>query len=515
MKFEEYRNHDAIELARMVRNKEVSAAELIDAAADGILAWNASLNAIIEPWVEDARSGRTAWNPSGALAGVPFLLKDMVEWEGRAMTIGSRLLDGYIAQSTSPLVARYLDTGLIPLGRTNMSELGLMPVSEPTFFGPSRNPWSLAHTPGGSSGGSAAAVAAGIVPVAHAADGGGSIRIPASACGLFGLKPTRGRVVEPIDEVPAGFIVHHCVSRTVRDSALLLDLSAGANPGSRFRPPVPTAKRKRPKSFAKAAAQDPAPLRIGVMYTDFMGQAIHPACRAAVDESARLCEQLGHEIVQVKTPINGLAFRQAFSQLWATSASFFVKRVRADLDTMQGIPAPIIRLLQLPGALQTTLRAAQAIGHPLIEPLTLKLALHSERMAPADLWLLWQQLNRATAEMAQFFDSHDILLCSTLCQPPVEVGHYAQHSLDFDKLERDLFNFAGMTPIANTTGLPAMSMPLYHCDRDRAGELPHHGLPIGTQFIAAFAEDALLLSLAGQLERAYPWPKLAPMPASG
>lgn len=519
MKFEEYRNYDAIELARMVREKEVTASELIDAAADGILAWNESLNAIIEPWVEDARSGRTEWNHGGPLAGVPFLLKDMVEWEGRAMTLGSRLLDGYIAHSTNPLVSRYLDAGLIPLGRTNMGELGLMPVSEPTFFGPTRNPWNLAHTPGGSSGGSAAAVAAGIVPVAHAADGGGSIRIPSSACGLFGLKPTRGLVVEPVDEMPAGFVVHHCVSRSVRDSALVLDQSVGPNPGSRFRSPVPakracSATQSRPKSYAEAAKKDPDTLQIGVMYTDYLGQPIHPACRAAVENSARICEELGHEVVEVKSPIDGLAFREAFSQLWATSASFFLKRVRADLDTMEDLPAPIIRLLKLPGALETTLRVAQAAGHPLVEPLTLKLARHSDRMAPSDLWLLWQQLNRATAAMTHYFDERDILLTSTLCQPPVKVGHYDDHSLDFDKLEQDLFDFAGLTPLANTTGLPAMSMPLYQCDRSRPAEVPHHGLPIGTQFIAPFAEDAMLLSLAGQLERAHPWPTVAPMPTA-
>ncbi|AWV88481.1 amidase [Bradymonas sediminis] len=512
MKFEEYRNYDAIELARMVREKEVSALELIDAAADGILAWNESLNAIIEPWVEDARRGRIEWNANGPLAGVPFLLKDMVEWKGRAMTLGSRLLDGYVAQSTHPLVSRYLDAGLIPLGRTNMSELGLLPVSEPTFYGPSRNPWSLTHTPGGSSGGSAAAVAAGIVPVANAADGGGSIRIPASACGLFGLKPTRGLVVEPIDEVPAGFVSQHCVSRTVRDSALLLDLSAGRNPGSRWRTPKPSGTRKSYKSFADAATQDPDTLRVGVMYTDFMGQPLHPACRAAVEKSAKLCEELGHEVVEIKSPIDGLAFRQAFSQLWATAASFFLKRVRADLDTMEDLPRPLIRLLQVPGALETTLRAAEAVGKPLIEPLTRKLAIHSDRMAPSDLWLIWQQLNVATAAMTHYFDDHDILLTSTLCKPPVKVGHYDDITLDFEELEVDLFNFAGLTPLANSTGLPSMSLPLYRCDQSRPGEKEHHGLPIGTQFYGPHAEDAMLLSLAGQFERAFPWDAVAPLP---
>lgn len=501
MKFEEYAQFDAVALAELVRNQEVTPDALINAAAQGVQAWNPQLNAIIDLWIDDARARRIDFNPDGALAGVPFLLKDMVEWEGRRMTLGSRLLDGYIAQSTHPLVARYLHSGLIPLGMTNMSELGLLPVSEPDFYGPTKNPWNLAHTPGGSSGGAAAAVAAGIVPAAHAADGGGSIRIPASCTGIFGLKPTRGQVIEAVDEVPEGFVSHHVVSRSVRDSALLLELSSGKNPASRWRhPTLGDPKPRGYKSFAQAAEQDPKELKIAVLTTDFLGDPLHPACRRAVEISAALLEELGHKTVDVQPPFDGLAFRRAFSRLWAVSAGFFIKRVRAELDTLDNIPQLLARGLQLPGALDAVLRVAQLAGQPLVEPLTLRLAQLSESYSPADLWIFWQELNLATLGMAQLFEEYDLLLTSTLAQPPWEIGHFDPTGT-IEELERDLLGFAGLTPIANSAGLPAMSVPLY-----RDGDLP-----IGTQFIGPHAADALLLSLAGQLERARPWQQVAPL----
>jgi amidase len=493
VKFQDYRQYDAVALARLVSDGEVTAMELLEAAAEGMGEWNGRLNAVIESWVDSARAQLEASDPDGPLAGVPFLIKDMVEWEGRAMTLGSRLLDGYVSQGTHPLVERYLGAGLVPLGRTNMSELGLMPMTEPTVYGPTRNPWDLQRSPGGSSGGSAAAVAAGIVPVAHAADGGGSIRIPASACGLFGIKPTRGRTVEALDEVPDGFVSHHCVSRTVRDSALLLDLGSGASPGSRWRPPAGA------ETCAQAVEHDPDELRVGVMFSDFLGEPIDPVCRDAIEQTAKLCEELGHEVVEVEPPFNGLAYREAFSQLWAVGASFFLKRVRAELDSLEGIPEPVVRLLRLPGTLEAALRAAQTVGYPLVEPLTLRLARHSDRMVPSDLWVVWQTLNEATAAMSRFFDSHDVLLTSTLTEPPWNIGHYDEATATLDEVERELFAYAGLTPIANTAGLPAMSVPLHRVE----------GLPIGSQFIGPHASDRMLLSLAGQLERAHPWDQVA------
>ncbi|MFW5966998.1 MAG: amidase [Persicimonas sp.] len=499
MNFEEYCEYDAVELAGMVEEGEVSPVELLEAAAEGLERWNGRLNAVICDLVDDARERLAEGEPEGPLAGVPFLLKDMLEWEGHPMTLGSRLLEGYVAQNTHPLVERYLDAGLVPLGLTNMSELGLMPTTEPAVYGPTRNPWNLEHSAGGSSGGSAAAVAAGIVPVAHAADGGGSIRIPASVCGLFGLKPTRGYTVEALDEVPGGFVSHHCVSRTVRDSALLLDLSAGKSPGSRWRPPPVVGADAHERPCARAAECHPDALRVGVMKTDFLGEPVHPACRDAIEKTAQLCEELGHAVESVEPPFDGRLYREAFSDLWAVGASFFLKRVRAELDSLEEVPKPVVGLLRLPGTLQALLRVAQTVRYPLVEPLTLRLARHSERMSPADLWVAWQQLNVATAEMTHFFDDYDVLLTSTLTEPPWEIGHYDASDKTLDEAERDLFAYAGLTPIANTAGLPAMSVPLYR----------HEGLPIGTQFIGPHASDDTLLSLAGQLERAEPWDAVA------
>lgn len=500
MRFEEYTKYDAIALAEMLRDKRVSRLELLDALQEGMDLWGHELNAIIEAWLPQARAGRIDFNTAGPLAGVPFLLKDMVEWQGHEMTLGSRLLKGYVSQQTHPLVTRYLQAGLVPVGRTNMSELGLLPTTEPDFYGPTQNPWARAHSPGGSSGGSAAAVAAGLVPAAHAADGGGSIRIPASACGIFGIKPTRGQVVEAIDEVPEGFVSHHCVSRSVRDSALLLDLCSGPSPGSRWRAPTGGSDRAGHfDNFLQAAERDPTPLRLGVMFTDFLGQPIHADCRAGLEHSVKLLESLGHTVEEVRPPFDGLAFRHAFSRLWAVAASFFLKRVRAEMDSMQNLPRPLVRALQLPGALQATLLAAQAAGHPLIEPLTLRLARLADRMVPSDLWVLWQDLNLATAGMAAFFEQYDALVTTTLARPPWKTHHYDGMKASLEVLEDDLFSYAGMTSIANTAGLPAMSVPLFSKD----------GLPIGTHFIGPHAADAMLLSLAGQLERAQPWHKVA------
>jgi amidase len=235
------------------------------------------------------------------------------------------------------------------------------------------------------------------------------------------------------------------------------------------------------------------------MFTDFLGEALHPACRAAIEKTARRCEDLGHDVVEITPPIDGLAYRAAFSQLWAVGASFFLKRVRAELDTMDEIPAPVVRLLRLPGTLEAALRAAQAVGFPMVEPLTLRLARHSDRMSPADLWVIWQQLNVATADMTHFFDDYDVLLTSTITQLPWKTGSYDAADQTLEEIEESLFAYAGLTPIANTAGLPAMSVPLYR----------HEGLPVGTQFIGPHGADGTLLSLAGQLERAQPWVRVA------
>lgn len=489
MRFDEYRTYDAMGLAGLIRDGEVSAQDVLMAALAGVEQIDPEINAFVEVWADRELRRLRREPPTGPLAGVPFALKDMVEWEGAGMSLGSRLLSSFVAEHTHPLVERYLDAGLVFLGRTNMSELGLLPLTEPQAWGATKNPWDLAYSPGGSSGGSAAAVAAGLVPMAHAADGGGSIRIPASACGLFGLKPTRGRIVEALTEVPDGFVAHHCVSRSVRDSALLLDLSAGPSPGSRWSTP------KQAGRFVDAVDEAPEALRIGVMYTDFLGRPVHADCRRAVERTHQLCVELGHEVEETGPSIDGEAFLGAFRDLWSVGASFFFRMVQKELGNLSRLPGPVVRLLQRPGAVPRLTALSGRLGLPVVEPLTRRLAEHAERMAPADLWMAWHTLNEATAAMHDFLADYDLLLTSTLAEPPWPHDFYPLEGRELQEIEARLFAYSGMTPLANSAGLPAMSVPLHVA----------HGLPIGTQFIGPHASERLLIQLAAQLERAQPW----------
>jgi Asp-tRNA(Asn)/Glu-tRNA(Gln) amidotransferase A subunit family amidase len=488
MDFAEYRTYDAMGLAELIRDGGVSPLEAFYASLEGVERLDPTLNAFVEVWADRTLQDVRTTEVSGPLAGVPFALKDMVEWEGAKMTLGSKLLDGFVAEQSHPLVERYLDAGLSFVGRTNMSELGLLPLTEPNAWGITRNPWNHERSPGGSSGGSAAAVAAGIVPVAHAADGGGSIRIPASCCGLFGLKPSRGRTVESITEVPDGFVVHHCVAKSVRDSALLLDLTAGESPGSRWRHPGDEG------GFLEAVEQPPEELCIGVMFGDFRGRSLHDDCRQAVEHTAALCEDLGHHVEEARPDFDGQAFLHAFSDLWSVGASFFFRMVQKELDQL-GLPGPLVKVLKKRGVLQMLTRLANRVGFPVVEPFTMRLAEHAEKMAPADLWMSWHVLNEATASMSRFFERYDLLLTSTLAEPPWPHDHYDLSGDTIPEIEERLFSYAGLTPLANTSGLPAMSVPLHVAD----------GLPIGTQFVAPHACERLLIRLAGQLERAQPW----------
>ena len=489
MDFAEYRTYDAMGLAELIRDGEVSALEAFYSALEGVERLDPELNAFVEVWADRTLQRLRTEQLSGPLAGVPFALKDMVEWEGAKMTLGSKLLDGYVAEANHPLVDRYLDAGLTFVGRTNMSELGLLPLTEPDAWGTTRNPWNPERSPGGSSGGSAVAVAAGIVPVAHAADGGGSIRIPASCCGLFGLKPSRGRTVESITEVPDGFVAHHCVSKSVRDSALLLDLSGGESPGSRWRHPGDQG------AFLDAVDEPPDELRIGVMFGDFRGRPLHDDCQEAVENTASLCRELGHQVEEARPDFDGQDFLHAFSDLWSVGASFFFRMVQKELDQLEMLPGPLVKVLQKRGVLQMISRIANRVGFPVVEPFTMRLAEYAEQMAPADLWMSWHVLNEATASMSRFFEEYDLLLTSTLAEPPWPHAHYDLSGETIPQIEERLFSYAGLTPLANSSGLPAMSVPLHVAD----------GLPIGTQFVGPHAAERLLIRLAGQLERAQPW----------
>jgi amidase len=461
----DYMAQDAIGLAGLIAGREITPAEALEAALARAAKVNPRLNAITMDLSERARAEAASGELSGPLAGVPFLLKDLgPDLAGAPTTCSSRLYANDIAEQDSPLTALYRAAGLVIFGKTNTPELGLEPVTEPAMFGPTRNPWDLTRTSGGSSGGAAAAVAAGILPAAHASDGGGSIRIPASCCGLFGLKPSRGRVsYAPKDEGWGGFSCGHVVSWTVRDSAALLDIGGQPQPGD----PYWTAPPARP--FAASAAEDPGPLRIAFTTAAFASEGLDPECAQAVLDAARLCEQLGHHVKEASPPIDRASLAAAGVVISAS--------VTADLDAVAARRGRPITRDEVEPVTWASYERGRAVSGPLY--------IQSLRAAHG--------LGRA---VAGFFQDYDILICATLGSPAVPIGHLVGDPPDFDGYARRLFAFMPNTQAFNITGQPAASLPL---------AMSRGGLPIGVQFVGRQAEDALVISLAGQIERAAPW----------
>jgi len=486
--FHEYLSHDACGLAELVRTGQVSPRELLDAAIERIEATNPGLNAVIDRLYDRARLNLERGLPDGPFKGVPFLLKDTLEIQGTKASFGSAAARHHICSETHELARRLEAAGLVIVGRTNMSEIGLLPTTEPALYGSTKNPWNPAYSPGGSSGGAAAAVASGMVPMAHADDGGGSIRIPASACGLFGLKPSRGRNPGSPRDAPLGFIQTHCVSRSVRDSATLLDATHGALTGDVDFAPPPTLP------YRQAAERDPSPLRIAFMTRNFSGTRAHPDCTAAVENAARLCEELGHRVTQDSPRIDGGAYNDAFLVVWGMSAGYFVKAV-ARAATQQMPKALAARVKPETVARGLTSLSALPLRNPPFERFTRRLALIDRRYSPADVWLAAETLQLAARTLAGFFENYDLLLTPVLGEPPWKLGTFS-HFWSEDETRQRLLDYVGYTPICNTSGFPAMSVPV-----DENAQ----GLPIGVQFIAPFAQEQRLFALAGQLERARPW----------
>ena len=460
MNFEDYRRHDAVGLAGLVARREVSPAELLDVAVDRMAKVNPAINAVTQDLTARARAETPA---SGPLSGVPFLLKDLgLTLAGTPTTSGSRLFADAVAAADSPLTAAYRSAGLSVFGKTNTPEFGLWPVTESELLGVCRNPWDVSRTPGGSSGGAAAAVAAGIVPAAHASDGGGSIRTPAACCGLFGLKPSRGRVsFAPLGEGWAGASVHHAVTRSVRDSAVLLDVACQPQPGD----PYFLAPPERP--FAEEAAREPGALRIGFTTVAMQAPGLDPECEAAVRETAKLCEQLGHHVEEVQIPGDVAAMQAAAGIVISASIA---ATIEAEAER-RGRP---IEDGDVEALTMGTFRRGQAIGGPAyVRALS---ALHAYGRAEAAL-----------------FEAYDVLLLSTLGSPAVPVGWITE---DPRLIGERLFAFMPNTQAFNNTGQPAMTVPL---------AWSRGGLPIGMQFVARMGAEATLLRLAGQLEQARPW----------
>ncbi len=487
--FPEYEDFDATALAGLIATGEMKPREIVEAAIARIEAHDPRLNAVVWRRFDDAIA-EAATPREGPFGGVPFLIKDLTPEEGIPTTFGSVLFRNYVGEVTPEAILRFRRSGLISLGRTNTPEFGLLPTTEPTLFGPTHNPWNAAHSSGGSSGGAAAAVAAGMVPMAMATDGGGSIRIPASACGLFGLKPSRSRV--------PGFPPHEanyvtttlCVSRSVRDTARLLDAIHGHVPGDRFRVPLPQGP------FADASTRDPEPLRIAFTLEDFHGRKLHPDCRRAVRQTARILEQLGHVVEETRPDLEAGATAAAFLQFWQAMPQAAMLEV---VDVVAKQTPVVERIRNLTGELRA-LKTVAAIdkrrsGMDALEPFTWQLIEASFAATPGDLLRAETHLQKMSYRLADFFEEWDLLLTSTLGSPPVPLGAIDQAGT-LAETEEQLNRYVPFTPIANFAGVPAMSVPLTWTVRN---------LPIGSHFIAPMGAEDLLLSLAGQLERAQPW----------
>lgn len=456
----------------------------------------------------------------GLFGGVPILLKDELELDGMPMTLGTRLLEGFRGAGTHPFFERVLGAGFRPLGRTAMSEIGLLPITEPLSKPSCRNPWSVEHSPGGSSGGAAAAVAAGVVPIAHASDGGGSIRIPASACGLVGLKPSRGR--HPVGHVdpPLGFVSHHCVSRTVRDSAAFLDVSAGSTAGRYW---VPDSE----DSFRAATLRAPGTRRIAVSFRGIYGERPHPEVEEALSRAAHRLENLGHRVDEVQAPVDGEELARAMAVLWVAAAGVLLRIAARTLEQQR--PNPIMQwALERRSMLRLWLSVPDTKG-PRLQRFTRWLAVRDEDFTPSALWLAHLVFGEMEDRLARWFSSgYDFWLTPTLLRPPDRIGSLAGEleaalprlgtawrnphrsvrqrgglpvSAHDEALARILMGYLGFTPLANVTGLPAISLPM---------GLSSHGLPMGLHLLAPLGGERGILELAGQWERAHPWPPVSP-----
>ncbi|MGQ0586171.1 MAG: amidase, partial [Gammaproteobacteria bacterium] len=480
-------------LAALVRSGQVSASEVLEAAIARAEAVNGKLNAIIIPMHEIARA-RAKEKLSGPFAGVPFLTKDLFqEYAGVRTAYGCKALKAanYTAAEHSEIVQRWLKAGTVIFGRTNTPEFGSKGITEPDAWGPTRNPWNLARIPGGSSGGSAAAVAAGIVPMAGGNDGGGSIRLPAGHCGLFGLKPGRGRTPwgPAWGEVMHGAAMNHVLTRSVRDSAAMLDATHGPEVGSMYRIEPP----ERP--YLDELAREPGKLKIGFTQASPIGTDVHPEAVIAVRNAARLLESLGHHVEEAQPNVNGMQLAQDFVLMWFATCAATVDAVRQQTGC----------------------------GNDGFELDTLAMAAFGRASRASDYVASYMRWNEYTRKLGEFHQKYDLFMTPTMAMPPARVGEIATppwqrvalkvlmalrltglvlRSGMIEQMVRENLKWVPFTQIGNLTGAPGMSVPL-HWTAD--------GLPLGTHFIAAHGREDLLFRLAAQLERAQPWARRRPL----
>jgi Asp-tRNA(Asn)/Glu-tRNA(Gln) amidotransferase A subunit family amidase len=463
----DFERYDGLGLAELVRRKEVSAAEVLEATIARIDARNPAVNAVVTKMYDQARKAIAAGLPSGPFAGVPYLLKDLgAQYTGVVTAGGSRLFANDVADHDSELTIRLRRAGLVIAGKTNTPEMGLSPSTEPRLFGPTKNPWSLGHSAGGSSGGAAAAVAAGMLPMANATDGGGSIRIPASCCGLFGLKPTRGRVSMAPDagEGWAGASVIHAVTRTVRDSAALLDATAGPALGDPYWAPPPA------RPYLEEIGREPGKLRIALNLAPWFSTEVEGECAEAARDAAKLCASLGHDVEEARPQFDEAKWRQANRMIVAANTA-------ATLDA----------------------RAALN-GRPLaeddVERLVWDRVKDARGFSAADYAMATRVAHLVGRQVARFMERYDIILTPTMAAPPWPLGVLDMMTTDTERYFKAVYASIGFTALFNSTGQPAMSVPLAWSTA---------GLPLGVQFVGRFGDEGLLFRLAAQLESARPW----------
>lgn len=463
---------DAIAQAELVRKKEVKPIELVEEAIERIERINPQINAVITPMYDLAREAAVRELPVGPFIGVPFLLKDfLAHYAGVRSTSGSAFTSDYVPDQDSELVVRLKKAGLVVVGKTNTPEFGLHCTTEPQLFGPTRNPWDIEKTTGGSSGGPAAAVAARLVPMAHGNDGGGSIRNPSSCCGVFGLKPTRARnpLGPRLGDIMSGLVVEHALTRSVRDSAALLDATSGPDLGDPYPAPPPA------RPFLKEVGADPGRLRIAYTTQQAKGVKVHEDCVNALEDAAKLCAELGHEVEEKALDINYEMLAQLFMVLFSA-----------------GMAMSADGMAMLMGKMPT---------QDQFEPLTWAFIEAGRGFSAPQYLLAVTGLQAMTRDLARQTADFDLWLTPTLAEPPVPLGTF--ESLPNNPLEWTMRvgEFTPFTFIYNVTGQPAMSVPLYWNDE---------GLPIGVQFIAKFGDEATLFRLAAQLEEARPWAERRP-----
>ncbi|MEQ8659538.1 MAG: amidase family protein [Gammaproteobacteria bacterium] len=464
-----YADYDGLGLAELVRRGEVTPDELLDDALGGIAAVNGRLNAVTAETADLARAAIAAGLPDGPFRGVPFFLKELgVQAAGMPSRCGSRLTADLVAAEDSELMRRLRAAGLVAAATTATPEFGFNPTTESIFYGPTHNPWDLGRSPGGSSGGSAAMVAAGVVPMAHTNDGGGSIRIPAACCGLVGLKPTRQRVPTgpAYGDWLSGYACELIVSRSVRDTAAMLDAVQGADAG----PPNLITPPARP--YLEEMQAPAGRLRIGFTAAAPNGAPVHPHMVAGVAATVKLLEELGHDVVEVEF---GIAWHHYFEQLVTLWTSYVAWAI-------DGIGNALKRTPSLDN----------------LERVTWEIYRHGRSLTALDMHDAMANFNSVCRRMGTLFESIDVLLTPTIAQPPLVLGTLDQNAIGVDAREwsRQVFEWIPFTPVFNTTGQPAISLPLEHSA---------DGLPVGMQFVARLNDEATLVRLAAQLEQARPW----------